>query len=169
MDEKKYIEQYQFLRLSRIDIEQAIQTLNLLKRYKGKDVRYALLRDFVVAYSRPFVGSNGHEIKKHILKLKYVPVDRRKLHGEIIDKRHQLFAHNDLQYRKPTVANLSTLDKPWFPMSFRGFDYDQLDEKYVDMLVLAEAVLSKIDDGVAQMEPRLLSLSQQLPKKLYFT
>ncbi|HDY75710.1 MAG TPA: hypothetical protein ENH49_04225 [Candidatus Marinimicrobia bacterium] len=168
MDERKYIEWYKFIRLSQMDIQRAVQTLVILHRYKKNDVRYALLRDFVVSYARPSVGSKGREIKKHILKLKHVPANQRELHG-YMEKRHQVFAHNDLKHRDPAIANWSSPEKPWFPMSFKGSNYDKLDAKHADMLDLAETVLSNINDEIAKMEPRLLLLSQQMAQKLFFT
>ena len=165
MDDQKYIEQYLFLRLSQHDIQQAIQTLSILKRYKRKEVRYALLRDFAVTYSRPFSGSYGKVITNHKLQIKYVPIDQRDVHREIVKTRHQLFAHNELKHRDPKLANWSTPAKPWFPMSLKGFDYNKLDEKYADLLALAEIVLTNLNDEIAKRDSHLSSYAKQMTSK----
>ena len=111
MNEEKLIEQYKFYRLYRMDFEEAIRTLKMMKRYKKKDIRFALLRSFVISYACPFSGNKGKLTKNHILPKKFVPQVKRKLHQELVDLRMQLFAHTDLSFLDPKVANWSTIRK----------------------------------------------------------
>lgn len=169
MDDRIYIEKYLFHRLSYNDILQAIQSLSVLKRYKKRDVRFALLRDFVVSYARPFVGSKGFVCNNHKLNESLVPKDSKELHKDIIHIRHKLFAHNDLNFRDPKVVNWSEAGILSFPMSFKGSGYEKLDDHHPDMLKLAEVVLNNIRKEIAKREPRLASILGEDAKPLYFT
>jgi len=133
-------EQYYFYRLYSIDLDEAKHILRVMKRYRRKDVRYCLLRDLVVIYCRPFSGNKGDKISKHVLTKKVVPKYLRSLHDELVNLRNQLFAHTDYTYRRPKVANWSTDSYKWFPMSFRGFDYNKLDARVSEIHQLVTEV-----------------------------
>ena len=137
---QQQLEQYYFFRLYSIDLDSAKHILCVLKRYRRKDVRYCLLRDLVISYCRPFSGNKGDKISKHVLTKKVVPKDLRPLHDELVKVRNQLFAHTDYTYRRPKVTNWSTDSYKWFPMSFRGFDYNKLDVRVSEINQLVSAV-----------------------------
>jgi hypothetical protein len=118
--EQEIIEKYHSYRLYSIDLDTALHSIRVLKRYRREDVRYCLLRDIVVSYARPFSGNKGETIPKHTLSKKEVPKHLRPLHGELIDLRNQLFAHTDFTYRRPKAVNWSTPGHKWFPMTFRS-------------------------------------------------
>ena len=139
--------------------------LRVLKRYHRKDVRYCLLRDLVVTYCRPFSGNKGDEISKHALTKKVVPKDLRRLHDELLNLRNQLFAHTDCTYRRPKVVNWSTDSHKWFPMSFRGFDYNKLDGRVSEIHQLVTAVeknLQGIIDNIHETSNNLLNSDQKI-------
>lgn len=125
MDTKEF-EKYQFLRLYSIDLDTALHTFRILKRYKREDIRRVLLRDVAVAYARPFSGNKGQLIPKHQLQEKHVPVGGRGLHEELIRLRNEQFAHTDLKFYRPKVARFGSGAQKWFPMAFRGYDYGHL-------------------------------------------
>ena len=134
----------------------ARHSLLILKRYRRKDVRYCLLRDIIVSYSRPFSGNKGETIPKHVLTKKVVPKHFRTLHDELIDARNQLFAHTDFTYRRPKAANWSTPERKWFPMSFRGYDYDKLDLRIPEIEVLVKSVEDNLHEEITKMEENFL-------------
>lgn len=133
-------EKYKFLRLYDMDFNMALQTIKVLKRHKRKDVRYPLLRDVIVAYSRPFTESRGFNIKKDFFSIKFMPseIEMKKLHEELLVLRKELFAHTDLRYKNPKVVNWSTEAYKWFPMSFKGFDYEVLEKQLSNIKKLIE-------------------------------
>jgi hypothetical protein len=107
MNEVKIIEQYNFYMLADTDMNQALNTLKLIRRYKKKDVINALIRDVVVTYSRPFTYCKGNYKTKYMLdKDEFVPKKFHALHEKIIRYRHQVFAHTDLTLRKPRLGRL---------------------------------------------------------------
>lgn len=141
-------EQYYFYRLYSIDLDDAKHILRILKRYRRKDVRYCLLRDLVVTYCRPFSGNKGDKIPKHILTKKVVPKDLHSLHDELVNLRNQIFAHTSYIYKRPKVANWSTDAYKWFPMSFRGFDYNKLDSQVSKIGQLVTAVEKNLQEKI---------------------
>jgi hypothetical protein len=134
------LEKYKFLRLYDMDFESALHTLKVLRRYKKKDVRYALIRDVIVTYSRPFTESKGFNIGKDFCGAKFDDKDMKELHDELLRLRKELFAHTDLTYKNPKVRNWSTDTYKWFPMSFKGFDYKTLEDKLPEIKRLIEHV-----------------------------
>jgi hypothetical protein len=140
-------EQYCFYRLYSLDLDDAKHILRLLKRYRRKDVRHYLLMDLVVTYCRPFSGSRGDKISRHVLCLRIVPKDLRPLHNELLNLRNQLFAHTDLTYRRPRVVNWSTASHKWFPMSFRASD-GKLDGRVSEIQQLVTAVEANLQSEI---------------------
>lgn len=134
------LEKYKFLRLYDMDFESALHILKVLRRYKKKDVRYALIRDVIVTYSRPFTESKGFNIDKDFCGAKFDDKDMKELHDELLRLRKELFAHTDLTYKNPKVRNWSTDTYKWFPMSFKGFDYKTLEDKLPEIKRLIEHV-----------------------------
>jgi hypothetical protein len=149
------MEKYYFYRLYSIDFDTTKHTLGVLRRYKRKDVRFCLLRDVVVCYSRPFSGNKGKTITKHYLPKSFVPKHLRSFHEELITIRNQLFAHNDYTYRRPKVANWSTPTQKAFPMSFRGYDYDKLDSRIVEIEELVKVVADSLQLEIDSIEKNL--------------
>jgi hypothetical protein len=150
-------EQYHFLKLYSVDFDSAKHILQVLKRYRRKDVRYCILRDLIVTYCRPFSGNKGDKIANHKLTIQVVPRELRPLHNELLDFRNQLFAHTDYTYRQPKVVNWSTDTYKWFPMAFRGFDYGKLDNRVSEISNLIQSVemnlqarINKIEESIEQ-------------------
>jgi hypothetical protein len=83
--------------------------------------------------------------------------DKLKKYGDDvnIDLRQKLFAHTDLVYKNPKIANWSNEQKKWFPMSFKGFDYDQLDSKVKDIKELIEYVQNELRQQINRFEEDL--------------
>mgnify|MGYP001563271340 CR=1 FL=1 len=145
-------EHYKFYRLYDIDLDSALHTLNILRRYKRPDIRNVLLRDIIITYARPFSGNKGNNIPKHTLTLKFVPLEQRNLHAELMNLRKQLFAHTDLTYRNPRIANWSSEKRRWFPMSFRGYDYGSLNKRIDDITNLISSVHYELRKRIREIE-----------------
>ncbi len=64
-----------------------------------------MLRDIIIAYSRPFSSNRGPGSTRHRLSIEVVPQESRTLHAELIDMRNRLFAHTDMSARKPVVKS----------------------------------------------------------------
>lgn len=150
---QRLIEKYKFYRLCDIDFDTTLHTLKVLRRYKGLDVRYPLLRDITITYARPFSKNKGKVISNHKLKGKeFVPPKFMYLHTYLIDIRNQSFAHTDLPIRNPKVANWSTLENKWFPMSFKACDLEELDKKADVLPVLVAAIRAKLQQSITLIE-----------------
>lgn len=149
---KNILEKYKFLRLYDMDFESALWTLKVLRRYKKKDVRYALIRDVIVTYSRPFTESKGFDIGKDFCSVKFDSNDMEKLHDDLLRLRKKLFAHTDLTFKNPKVTNWSTDTCKRFPMSFKGFDYKTLEDKLPEIKRLIECVQKQNRLKIAEYE-----------------
>ena len=95
--------EYRRLRLFSIDMDGVRHGLRLLRRYRRNDVRFALLRDVVITYSRPFVATKSPRGGKFTFSLRYVPRGHRSMHLELVRVRNTLFAHSDLQTHQPQL------------------------------------------------------------------
>jgi hypothetical protein len=94
---------YVFLRLASADLEQALQSLAMIRRYRRQDILSVLIRDAVVAYGRPFFNNYGPIAKKKNLRLPdaYVPQALWSVHQRSISLRKQAFAHTYLEPLNP--------------------------------------------------------------------
>ena len=144
MNVNKELEKYKFLRLYDMDFEMALQTISMLKRYKKFDVRFALLRDIVVTYARPFTVSKGFEINNHIYGIKFESNEMKSLHNELLTLRNQLFAHTDLSYKNPKVGKWTLEHHIVYPMSFKSLDYNGLNTKINNIKELIEYVRNQL-------------------------
>ena len=149
-------ERYCFLRLYAIDLDTALHTIKVLRRYKRPDVQYPLLRDIAVTYARPFSGNKGELISKDLLSSgKHVPKSMRELHKELVRVRKEQFAHTDLKFYRPKVAKFHGATKPWFPMSFRGYDYGTLLNQLRQIESLIRLVESSVQTEISRHEAAL--------------
>lgn len=150
--QENILEKYKFLRLYCSDFNDALHTLKVLRRYRKKDVRYALIRDVVVTYCRPFTESKGFGIRKDLLGLKTVRSEMRGLHNELLTLRKEIFAHTDLTYRNPKVAKWAP---GFYPMSFKGFDYAALERKLPKIEKMIEHAQKQVRDEISKYEKDL--------------
>ena len=147
------IEKYAFLRLYEHDFEMALQTIKTLDDHENNNVRYPLLRDIVVTYCRPFTESNGIGINKDFHGVKKFPNEQMKLlHSKLLTLRKELFAHTDLTYKNPKISNWSTDERKWFPMSFKGYDYELLNNELPNIQNLINYVQTDLKEKLALYE-----------------
>lgn len=144
-------ETYCFLRLYSGDLSDCRRTLRMIRRYRKKDVRYKLIRDLAVTYSRPFTGNRGKVIKKHFLPLKHVPSAHRKMHDRLLELRNCQFAHSSLEFHNPKVAKIGNN----FAMSRKGVCYEYLDQSLAEIESLVIAVEASVNKTVLVLQARL--------------
>jgi len=151
MDPKEF-EKYQFLRLYSIDLDTALHTFRVLKRYRRDDVRFIILRDIAIAYARPFSANKGNFIPTDTLQQKHVPPASRALHKELLRLRNEQFAHTDLKFYNPKVARFGSETKKWYPMSFKGYDYNALLQQIDEIEHLIRAVEQSVNAEITKCE-----------------
>jgi len=145
-------QQYLFHRICSLGLDETLQALAVLRRYRRPDVRYCLIRDIVVSYARPFFVTYGYQQRKHCLPRSTVPRAHRSLHNELLTLRRQLFAHSDFSYRRPRVAQWVLPDRVIYPMGFGQADYASLSRRAGDIERLVRAVKLHVDQLVARAE-----------------
>lgn len=143
MDAYKF-ERYCFLRLYAIDLDTALHTVRVLRRYKRADAQYPLLRDIAVTYARPFSTNKGEKIRAHCLSMRHVPAAMRELHRELVRLRNEQFAHTDLKFYRPNISKFRNETKSWFLMSLKGYDYKSL----LNQLAAIESLIRLIGESI---------------------
>jgi hypothetical protein len=146
-------EKYVFLRFATGDLEQAIRGLKELLECPSTSIKYALLRDSIVAYCRPFTKCRGKFHKQIRLETEeFVPSVMAALHAQLIELRDQTYAHTDLEPRRPVLHMWRRPQGNIFPIQFKGYDYEGTLSKRDQLVSLFESVLHKIEKKLVQLE-----------------
>lgn len=151
----EFNEPYYFLRMYSVDFSTARGAIKVLKRYRRPDVQYALLRDLIVIYVRPFSSNRGLESKRDKLDTEqHVPMLMKPLHDELVLVRKQQFAHTDLTYYSPEALALKGANGEFhgYAMMFKGYDYAALLNKLPQIEELIRAVESSVNAEIAKQE-----------------
>src|SRR5208337_362057 len=86
-DEARRIEEsFCFLYLAKNDLRDARASLEAAGSQEHRAVATSLIRDAVVCYARPFIRCKG-ETAVHELKVKWVPLEKRELHRDVMRMR----------------------------------------------------------------------------------
>lgn len=143
-------ETYYFLRMYSIDLNTARQAIKVLKRYRRPDVRYALLRDLIVTYVRPFSTNIGPKSKHHLGVKAHVPKGSKELHKELVRVRMEQFAHTDLRYYTPTATAFRGPqgEHYGYGMMFKSYDYEALLRRLPEIEALVFAVESSVNAAI---------------------
>jgi hypothetical protein len=147
--------EYRRLRLFSIDMDGVRHGLRLLRRYRRNDVRFALLRDVVITYSRPFVATKSPRGGKFTLSLRYVPRALRSLHLDLVRVRNTLLAHSDLGTHRPQLLRSFPAPRRVLGMSFTNPDYVGLLRQLDGISALAEGVDSALTAELRRLESLL--------------
>ena len=163
---QQFDEKYYFFRLYLMNFETVLESIRILHRYKRRDIRNCVIRDIVVSYARGFSGNKGTDIKNHMLTEKFIPKNLLSLHKELIDDRKKLFAHTDYTYYNPKAVNWSTIGQKWFPMSYRAFDYSQIDKQIPQIENLVKSIIKNLQMEIDLMEDKfqIVSAHQEINK-----
>jgi hypothetical protein len=162
MSNETKFENYKFLRLHLVDMNTALGTLKMLKRYRRDDIKVALLRDIAVIYSRPFSGNRGKTGKHFLSEKKYVPVEYRDLHDKLLDLRNKQFAHTDALFHDPKFMKWKGDKGVSFSMSFKTFDYLGLLRNLKNIEALIKSVESNINLAAREYEKDFGSIGSSL-------
>jgi hypothetical protein len=123
----------------------------MIRRYRKTDVRYALLRDLAVTYSRPFSGNSKKVKGKHSLPPEFVPPKHKKMHQRLFDLRNYQFAHSSMKFHDPKLTKLGNV----VAMSRKSVDFAYLNRSLSDIEQLVTSVESNINEAAAAMQARL--------------
>lgn len=145
-------EHYRFLRLYSIDLDTAKHSCNLIKTQDSLDVRFPLLRDLVVTYSRPFSSNRGSVSRTHKLDVAVIPAEMRPLHDELLSLRDQAFAHTDREFHGPEIGRYPKSEGAAYFMSFRRPAYEGLNARLDEILGLVVSVEASVNEEIRQME-----------------
>lgn len=148
----KQEDEYMLLKLYSVDLDAARFGLKVLRRYKRPDTRFAILRDSVMAYCRPFSGNKGRVHPKHSLKQRLVPKHLLELHDELRERRNGLVAHTEANARNPRVACWPVGDGYVYILGFAHGDWASLDRKVDQIAELVEAVDANLRVETSRLE-----------------
>jgi hypothetical protein len=161
----EFNEPYYFLRMYSVDFSTARGAIKVLKRYRRPDVQYALLRDLIVVYVRPFSTNQG-PLSKHTLSVKqHVPTLMKPLHNELVRVRMEQFAHTDLTYYSPETLAFKGPNGEFhgYAMMFKGYDYAALLNKLPQIEELVRAVESSVNAEIAKQEAASSTHGPEVP------
>ncbi len=133
-------EKYVFYNLAKEDLNEAAGCLDAIKQYKRGLTSTTMVKNAIIAYSRPFMECKGINNKIHRLKIKVVPKDYRTLHKKVLQYRNRIIAHTDLVFRNPKLVKYGMMMK-------REGDYLSLGS---DMQVLVREVCSAVHNMVIE-------------------
>jgi len=145
------LENYYFLRMCSIDLDTALNTIKVLRRYKRLDVKYALLRDLTVTYARPFSTNIGRLGKHNLSVKKHVPKHFKPLHNELVRLRMEQFAHTDMTFYNPRVIKFGP---QLFAMTFKAGGYEALLGKLPEIEELVWLVEGSVNAQISEYEAR---------------
>ncbi len=174
-------ETYCFFRYCLGDLLAARQRLALAVRQQDREAQFGLIENAVVVYGRPFSGNrgmyarNGKALPKgrcrgddlHRLDpMDFVPLLHMDLHRELSDLRNQLFAHSDVAFQSPAVADFGPPGPQRYWISVRIANHTSLLGRIGDFEALLLAVDDKVDERAATIEAQpwfQSKLQQRLP------
>jgi len=145
------LENFCFLRLYSSDLNDCRHLIRMIRRYRRNDVRYALLRDLAVTYSRPFSGNSKKVKGKHYLPLSYVPAEHNEMHRRLFDLRNFQFAHSSLKFHDTRIAKLGNI----VATSRKSVDFAYLDRSLLEIERLIVSVEANVNEAAAALEARL--------------
>jgi hypothetical protein len=144
--------EYRRLRLFSIDMDGVRHGLRLLRRYRRDDIRFVLIRDVVITYARPFVGSKSPNGGKYFLATRFVPPAYQRLHDKLLDVRNTLFAHTDLTTHRPQLLRSVGAPRRVLGMSFTNADYHGFLRQVDDIGKLADGVDTTLNAELRRLE-----------------
>ena len=162
-------EKLYFTWLYSIDLNTAQHILKTVSRHtsvgdQDKSLRYYMLMALVVTYMRPFSVNYGTVIEKDSLRQNdLVPPEYMGLHDRIKNYRNQQFAHTDVEYFKPRMGNLGTIDQPHWTLSFRGSEFEFLDKNLQRIGELIGIVEARVNALLAEKLAYLNSKAARTP------
>lgn len=144
-------EEYVFYRFASGDMLQALSTLKDLPKYRKQTTRHALLQQAVLSYCRPFKNCHGRH-GKYKLGASFIPEQYIDLHQELTKHRDQVYAHTDLNIRKPSLKRWRAEGGTWFPIQFKSLSPQFLEKSVPKFRELISIVLKRIQQHTSTLE-----------------
>lgn len=141
---KNLEEKYAFYSFAKDDLKDAYRSLEAMKRYKRGIAISALVKSAIISYSRPFKKCRARDNQYYKLQNDVIPGQYKTLHQKIITYRDQIFAHTDIDLRKPAVTKWKIENKAGFAVSCRGFSLKDFLHGTEKMKQLIKRVLSSL-------------------------
>ena len=104
-------EKYVFYNLAVADLNEASGCLNAIKQYKRGLTSTTMVKNAIIAYSRPFTKCRGIYNKMHRLPIEVVPENHRDLHNKVLHYRDCIIAHTDLDFKNPKLVKYGIMMK----------------------------------------------------------
>lgn len=145
------LETYCFFRLYSGDLNECRHLIRMIRRYRKNDVRYALLRDLAVTYSRPFSGNSRKNKGKHHLSLCFVPAEHKEIHNRLFELRNSQFAHSSMRFHDSKLAKLGNV----IAMSRKSVDFAYLERSLSDIERLVVSVETNVNEAALAMQASL--------------
>lgn len=154
---EKLEQQFHRVCMSDEDVFEAYEYLNAIDQNSTNAVRQGMLVAAIVAYSRPFLNSNGREksSKKVSLRLESeLTGEEQKLHQEVLNLRNGAIAHSDYNLRPVTrwtgVSEGSTISFTPMPKILEGFDEEKFRDLAYQVMMLFKKKRKELDDKIKE-------------------
>lgn len=155
MNKNKLKEEYAFYSFTKDDLKEAYISLEAVNRYKREVVILALIKIAIISYSRPFKKCRGEYDKYYKLEADIIPNQYKDLHQKIITYRDQIFAHSDIDLKKPEVRKCKIENKDIFSITYRGFSPKNFLHETAKMKQLINEVLSSMRFRIDEIKKNL--------------
>ena len=148
-------EEYAFYSFAKDDLIEAYSSLKAIKKYKRNIAVSALVKAAVISYSRPFKKCCGKYKACYKLQTNIIPDPYQSLHKKIITYRDQIFAHTDIDVRRPDIKKFKIENKESFAITYRGFSYKDFLHEIERMKKLIECIVSSLEQHVDEIKNTL--------------
>ncbi len=133
-------EVYVFYNFATADLDEASGCLDAIKYYKRGLTIMVMIKNAIIAYSRPFTTCKGM-YKSHRLSIKVVPKNFRDLHNKVLHYRDCVIAHTDLDVRNPKLGR--------YGIMFKGERY--YSEDYLALVGEMQVLIREVRSAVHNM------------------
>jgi hypothetical protein len=130
-------EKYVFYNFVTADLDEASHSLSTIKQYKQGFMIMTLIKNAIIAYSRPFGDCKG-TYSKYKIGIKFVPKNLRKLHKQVLHHRNCIIAHTDISVRTPKLGAYGIMFKG------KGYYY----EDYLELANKMPELISEVRKAV---------------------
>ena len=148
-------EEYAFYSFAKDDLTEAYSSLKAIKKYKRNIAVSALVKAAVISYSRPFKKCCGKYKSCYKLQSNIIPDSYQSLHKKIITYRDQIFAHTDIDVRRPDIRKLKIQNKERFSITYRGFSCKDFLHEIEQMKKLIECIVTSLQQHVNKIKQKL--------------
>jgi hypothetical protein len=155
MNKNKLTEECAFYSFAKDDLKEAYRSIEAVNRYKRDVVISALIKIAIISYSRPFKKCRGEYNKHYKLEADIIPNQYKELHQKIITYRDQIFAHSDIDLKKPEVRKCKIENKEIFSITYRGFSPKDFLHETAKMKQLINEVLSSMSLCIDEIKKSL--------------